>query len=61
MIYLALGADGNMYNLGDCGDFDAADEIAQEYLVVESIWITGLDKWLEIAKSIERMNKKWEN
>jgi hypothetical protein len=38
-IWFALGVDGVMYCLGDCGDFECAEEIAAEYIDVETVWI----------------------
>lgn len=52
MQYLALSSDGLIHNLGDCGDWEAANEIAEEYLEVEPIWITTIDEWIELAEII---------
>ena len=57
MKYLALSCDGTMHNLGDCGDWECANEIAEEYLEVEPIWITTIDEWLELAEVIKKENK----
>lgn len=38
MIYFALNPDGLLCNLGDHGDFDAADETAND-LKIDAIWI----------------------
>ena len=40
-MWFALGSDGEMYILGDCGDFNAADEIAEDVLPegTRAIWI----------------------
>ena len=37
-IWFALGIDGLMYCLGDCGDFECAEEIAAD-LEVNPVWI----------------------
>lgn len=37
-VWFALGDDGLMYCLGDCGDFDAAWEIAFD-LDINAVWI----------------------
>tara|TARA_R100000008_G_C3544803_1_gene146908 strand:+ start:573 stop:746 length:174 start_codon:yes stop_codon:yes gene_type:complete len=52
MKYLALSADGNIYSLGDCGDWLAANEIAEEYMDVEPVWITTIDEWVKLADVI---------
>ena len=42
-IYFALCGDGNLLCLGDCGDFDAANEIADD-LELEVVWlISGVE------------------
>ena len=38
MIYFALNNDGLIYNLGDHGDFDAADATASD-LKIDAIWL----------------------
>ena len=58
MKYLSLSADGNIYNLGDCGDWEAANEIAEEYLDVEPVWTTTLKEWTEIANVINKENNR---
>ena len=37
--WFALGCDGVLYALGDCGDFEIADEIAIDLLPWDAIWI----------------------
>ena len=37
-LYFALADDGLMYNLCDCGDFDAAEESATD-LGINAIWL----------------------
>lgn len=46
--YFALACDGFMYCLGDCGDYDAAEESAKD-LDIDAVWITNEDiarQWL---------------
>jgi hypothetical protein len=46
MKYFALGSDGCMYDLCDCGDFDAAEESAHDLLhpmMVDAVWIASED------------------
>jgi hypothetical protein len=38
MIYFALNNDGLLYNLGDHGDFEAADCTAQD-MQLDAVWI----------------------
>jgi hypothetical protein len=38
MIYFALNNDGLLYNLGDHGDYEAADYTAQD-MNIDPIWI----------------------
>ena len=52
MQYLALSADGNIYNIGDCGDWEAANEIAEAYLDVEPVWVTTINEWVKLAETI---------
>ena len=52
MKYLALSSKFTIHNLGDCGDFCSANEIAEEYMVDEPIWITTIDEWEKLAKAI---------
>ena len=36
--YFALGSDGFLYALGDCGDFESADIIADD-MGINALWI----------------------
>jgi len=38
MIYFALNNDGLLYNLGDHGDFEAADCTAQD-MQLDAVWL----------------------
>lgn len=40
-IWFALGIDGNLYNLCDCGDIEAAEESAQDLLPVMEGQVTA--------------------
>jgi len=48
-IYFCLAADGLIYNLGDHGDYEAADDTATS-LGLDVIWMLGEDtarSWLD--------------
>ena len=57
MIYFAMGYDGHLYNLSDCGDYESADESATDlgidtcWIFDENVareWVKGLATWLSI-------------
>lgn len=52
--WFALGTDGIMYDLGDCGDFDVAEESAVDVLpyTIGTIWIADEHQALEWAEII---------
>lgn len=52
MIYFALASDGLFYNLGDHGDFEAANDTA-ENLKIETIWLFGEDEAINAANFIQ--------
>ena len=42
MLYFCLASDNNIYNLCDCGDYEAAHESAYDILVdpdIKPVWI----------------------
>ena len=50
--WFALSSSGNLWALGDCGDFDAAEEIAND-LEIDSIWIADSQtarQWLDTIR-----------
>ena len=57
MKYLALSADGNIHSLGDCGDWCCANEIAEEYMDIEPVWITTIDEWVKLADTINNQKE----
>ena len=63
MIYFALNPDGLLYNLGDHGDWEAADETAHD-MMLDPIWT--LDEyealnWADfIQTSIKETKKSME-
>jgi len=44
-MWFALGSDGLIYIIGDCGDFEAADEVAKDALPedVGVLWLLDAD------------------
>jgi hypothetical protein len=53
--WYCLAADGNLYILGDHGDFEAADDAADE-MGLEAVWLfdqTTADEWWETLKSVK--------
>jgi hypothetical protein len=57
-IWFALGVDGVMYCLGDCGDFECAEEIAAEYVGVGTVWIadeTTARQWYACLSQVNPM------
>ena len=62
MIYFALASDGLFYNLGDHGDFEAANDTA-ENLKIETIWLFGEDEAINAANfiktQIEETRETW--
>ena len=47
MKYFGLGLDGNMYDLCDCGDIEAAEESAEDLCVGPMIWLADEEQALE--------------
>jgi len=40
--WFALGWDGKVYPLGDCGDYEAADEVARD-VGIDAVWLADYD------------------
>jgi hypothetical protein len=53
MLYLALGIDGRIYNLCDCGDIEAADESAKD-LDISAVWLWDAADAKTVADEINR-------
>ena len=51
MIYFALNNDGLLYNLGDHGDYEAADCTAQD-MQLDAIWLIGENEARSMANFI---------
>jgi hypothetical protein len=59
MIYFALNSDGLIYNLGDHGDWEAADETAHD-MMLDPIWMTDEHEalnWADFIQSSIRENR----
>ena len=56
--WFALSSSGNLWALGDCGDFDAAEEIANDQ-EIDAVWIADADtatQWMNTIKvTMERI------
>ena len=53
MKYFGLGIDGEMYDLCDCGDFEAAEESARDFPAT-MVWIADADTAASWASFIAR-------
>jgi hypothetical protein len=57
MIYFALNSDGLIYNLGDHGDWEAAEETARD-LRIDPIWTIDEHEALNWADFIQQQIKQ---
>ena len=53
MIYFALNADGRLFNLGDCKDFEQTLEISDNF-GIEPVWVFNADTAKEYATFINQ-------
>lgn len=53
MTYLALGFDGNIHNLGDCKDWEAAEQ-KREQMELDAVWLFDVETAGEWVKAIDR-------
>ena len=60
MFYFALGFDGNIHHLGDCKDFEEADE-KQEKMELDAVWVADLPTAKRWAESIQSVRPKLNN
>ena len=56
--YFALASSGDLFSLGDCGDFDAAEEVA-ESIGLEVIWILDFEQATQWLSALQRGLKQW--
>ena len=52
MKYLALTDKGAIHSLGDCGDWESANEVAED-CGLDYFYMTALADWIEIADAIK--------
>jgi len=57
MIYFVLNTDGLLYNLGDHGDWEAADETAHD-MMLDPIWTLNEHEAQNWADFIQRSIKE---
>jgi len=60
MIYFVLNNDGLIYNLGDHGDWESADETAHD-MMLEPIWMIDEHEALNWASFIQEQIKQTRN
>ena len=61
MIYFVLNTDGLLYNLGDHGDWESADETAHD-MMLEPIWILDeyeAQNWADFIRTSIKENKQF--
>jgi hypothetical protein len=51
MKYLALTENGTIHNVGDCGDWDSANEVL-ENVGLDFFYLTTLNNWVKMANTI---------
>ena len=51
--WFALSCLGNLHPLGDCGDFEAANEIAND-VGLDAIWIADAETVMQWFETIKR-------
>ena len=51
MLYFALADDGEVYNLCDCGDWEAAEESARD-MGINAVWIFDRNAAKNFAETI---------
>ncbi len=50
--WFALSSSGNLWALGDCGEFDAAEEIANDQ-EIDVVWIADADTATQWSQTIQ--------
>ena len=51
MKYLALTENGTIHDVGDCGDWESANEVLED-VGLDFFYLTTLDNWVKMANTI---------
>jgi len=51
MKYLALTENGTIHDVGDCGDWDSANEVLED-VGLDFFYLTTLNNWVKMANTI---------
>jgi len=57
MKYLALTENGTIHDVGDCGDWESANEVL-ENAGLDFFYLTTLDNWVKMADTILNVTRK---
>ena len=57
MKYLALTENGTIHDVGDCGDWESANEVLED-VGLDFFYLTTLDIWVKIADTILNIARK---
>jgi len=57
MKYLALTENGTIHDVGDCGDWDSANEILED-VGLDFFYLTTLNNWVKMANTILEIEGK---
>ena len=57
MKYLALTENGTIHAVGDCGDWESANEVLED-VGLDFFYLTTLDNWVKIADTILNVTRK---
>ena len=57
MKYLALTENGTIHDVGDCGDWESANEVLED-VGLDFFYLTTLDNWVKMADAILNVTRK---
>ena len=57
MKYLALTENGTIHDVGDCGDWESANEVLED-VGLDFFYLTTLDNWVKMADTILNVTRK---
>ena len=60
MKYLALTDKGIIHDVGDCGDWESANEVLED-IGLDFFYLTTLDNWIKITDTILNVIRKDNN